>query len=226
MIRLMKLELKKVSLKKYILLSILGIFISMFFIFVGLNDTSTSIYDYDVTFRMVGLIFCFYYITLFSVMVVTYIINEYSHKTILVMFSYPLDRRKLILAKLLLVLLLVFCSMLLGYVCCGGFIILVDRYLHLVTGEFELSVLHRWIPAACKAMLTFCGLGTWSFVVGMLKKSVPMTIISAILFGYLRQFFLAGTNSTEESWSFVLAVVFTAVFGVYFVLARKVRLEE
>ena len=45
MIHLMKLELKKVGLKRYFLFSILGIFLCMFFVFTGLNDKSTSIYD-------------------------------------------------------------------------------------------------------------------------------------------------------------------------------------
>ena len=39
---LMKLELKKVGLKKYVLFSVIGIFISIFFLFVGLNDSSRN----------------------------------------------------------------------------------------------------------------------------------------------------------------------------------------
>ncbi len=99
MINLMKLELKKVGLKRYFLFSILGIFLCMFFVFTGLNDKSTSIYDYDVTFSTISLVFCFYYIILFAVLNVAYIINEYTNKTILILFSYPLDRKKLIFIK-------------------------------------------------------------------------------------------------------------------------------
>ena len=72
MIRLMKLELKKVGLKKYVLFSIVGIFISMFFLFVGLNDSSTIKSSYEIAFSTVGLIFCFYYIPLFSVLCLYY----------------------------------------------------------------------------------------------------------------------------------------------------------
>ena len=94
MTHLMKLELKKVGLKKYVIFSMIGIFISMYFLFVGLNDSSTIKSNYGTAFSTVGMIFCVYYITLFSVMVATYIINEYNHKTILVMFAYPIDRKK------------------------------------------------------------------------------------------------------------------------------------
>ncbi|MDB6275725.1 ABC transporter permease [Clostridioides difficile] len=116
MIHLMKLELKKVGLKRYFLFSMLGIFLCMFFVFTGLNDKSTSIYDYDVTFRTISLFFCFYYIILFAVLNVAYIINEYTNKTILILFSYPLDRKKLILSKLLLITTLMISSMIVGYI--------------------------------------------------------------------------------------------------------------
>lgn len=39
MTHLMRLELKKVGLKKYVIFSMIGIFISMYFLFVGLNDS-------------------------------------------------------------------------------------------------------------------------------------------------------------------------------------------
>lgn len=76
MTHLMRLELKKVGLKKYVIFSMIGIFISMYFLFVGLNDSSTIKSNYETAFSTVGMIFCVYYITLFSVLVATYIINE------------------------------------------------------------------------------------------------------------------------------------------------------
>ncbi len=222
MIHLMKLELKKVGLKKYVLFSIAGIFISMFFLFVGLNDSSTIKSSYETAFSTVGLIFCFYYIILFSVLVAAYIINEYNHKTILVMFSYPIDRRKLMIAKLLLITLLVMLSMIVGYICCGTFIVMADRCCELIEGEFKISVLFHWIPTALKAIITFCTFGIGTFVIGMIKKSVPMTIISAMVFCYLRQFYIAGMDLYEENWLFVIGVVVITMIGVCYTLAYKI----
>lgn len=223
MTRLMKLELKKISLKKYVLFSIIGFFICMFFIFVGLTDSSAKAYDYELSFSMIGLIFCFYYIILFAVLVAAYIVDEYTHKTILVMFSCPVDRRKLILAKLLLITALVMTSMMIGYICCGVFIVCVDKYLNLVAGGFQLSLLSRWIPTAVKAMIMFGCFGMWTFIVGMIKKSVPMTIVSAIIFCYIRQFILAGTNTREENWFLVIGVAAVTAAGVYYTLNHKVK---
>lgn len=223
MMLLMKQEIKKFGLMKYIIFSTAGIFVSMFFMFVGLNDSSTSIYDYDVTFRMISLIFCFYYIILFAILVVTYVVNEYTNKTILVMFSYPIDRRKLILAKLLLITALVVISMILGYICCSIFIVVVDKCLNLVAGDFHISILSYWIPTAMKSIIMFSSLGMCTFVVGMIKKSVPMTIVSAFVFSYIRQFILAGANITEEGWLLVICVAAIAIAGVYYTLTYKVK---
>lgn len=222
MTHLMKLELKKVGLKKYILFSIIGIFISMFFLFAGLNDSSTIKSSYETAFSTVGLIFCFYYVILFSVLVAAYIINEYNHKTILVMFSYPINRRKLIIAKLLLITLLVLFSMIVGYICCGTFIVIADRCWGLIEGEFKISVLFCWIPTALKAIITFCTLGIGTFVIGMIKKSVPMTIISAMVFCYIRQFYIAGMDLYEENWPFVIGVVVITSIGVCYALTYKI----
>ena len=59
MMHLMKLELRKVGLKKYIMIAIAGILISMYFLLVGLNDSSTVRDSYETAFTMVGMIFCF-----------------------------------------------------------------------------------------------------------------------------------------------------------------------
>lgn len=223
MIHLMKLELRKIGLKKYILFSVIGILFSMYFLFVGLNDSSTIKDNYETAFAIVGMIFCFYYIILFSVLVSSYIVNEYNHKTILLMFSYPINRRKLIIAKLSLITLLVIASMMIGYVCCGVFIIMADKYWGLINGEFEISVLSYWISTALKAIITFCALGIGTFVVGMIKKSVSMTIVSAILFCYIRQFYIAGMNLHAENWLFAIGAVIIAAIGMYYTLICKME---
>lgn len=51
MTHLMRLELKKVGLKKYVIFSMIGIFISMYFLFVGLNDSSTIKSNYETAFQ-------------------------------------------------------------------------------------------------------------------------------------------------------------------------------
>ena len=61
------------------------------------------------------------------------------------------------------------------------------------------------------------------FVIGMIKKSVPMTIISALVFFYIRQFYIAGMDLYEENWLFVIGVVIITIIGVCYVLTHKIN---
>lgn len=222
MIHLMKLELKKVRLTRYVLYSIIGIVFGMFFLFVGLHDDTLKKLGYEGAFRELNLIFLFYYVILFAVLNVAYIINEYTNKTILVLFAYPIDRRKLILAKLLLITALIAVSMIVGYLCCGIYIVALDKYANLISGTFQLSVLKYWIPTAIKAIIVYSSLGIWTFVVGMMKKSISVTLVSSIVFIYIRQFILSGINANEENLLCTIVVLGLTAAAVYFTLKYKV----
>ncbi|MDX5709221.1 ABC transporter permease subunit, partial [Clostridioides difficile] len=161
-------------------------------------------------------------IILFAVLNVAYIINEYTNKTILILFSYPLDRKKLILSKLLLITTLMISSMIVGYICCFTFVVVLDKYFNLVIGDFHISILSYWIPGAIKSIIVFCSLGICTFVVGMIRKSIPVTLVSSIIFINLRQFILAGTNTTQDSLISVFIIVGITVIGIYYILNHKV----
>ena len=66
--RLMKLELKKIHFRKYILLSALMIALSMYFVLAELLGSSGIIRTFDNTFRSVEMIFAFEFIILFAVL--------------------------------------------------------------------------------------------------------------------------------------------------------------
>lgn len=50
-----------------------------------------------------------------------------------------------------------------------------------------------------------------------------MTIVSAIVLCYIRQFILAGINIPEETWFLVIAVMLITMIGVSYSLAHKVN---
>lgn len=222
MLRLMKLELKKLHFLRYICISIAAILLSMFFVFVALNDTSDSTYTFDASFRAIQLIFAFVYVIFFAVLVAAMIISEYNNKTILLMFTYPVDRKKLIVSKLLVITLFMVVSILFGYLCCSLFIVGVDWKLNLVAGEFSLDVLRNWLIASLLSTTTFCCLGLWSFAVGMIKKSVTMTLVSSIIFIYLRQIVIAASENYQENIWVVLAAILITLISLRYTFTKKI----
>lgn len=220
--RLMKLELKKVRFKNYVLISAISILFSMYFIFVSLNDTSTKADTFESTFRVIEMIFAFVFIILFSVLNSSLIISEYNNKTILLMFTYPVERKKIIISKLALNSLFIASSMVIGYIVCCAFVVAVDRRFDLLAGEFEVSMLYEWIGLALLTVIVFNALGLWTFAVGMWKKSVPMTIVSSIVFIFLRQIVIAATDNNRESPMIVLGIVAVTLIAMWYTFRYRI----
>lgn len=220
--RLMKLELKKVHFGKYILLSALMIVLSMYFVFVALYDSSGTARTYDNTFRTVEMIFAFVFIIFFAVLVSALVISEYNNRTILLMFTYPVDKKKVILSKLLVVMLFITASMIVGYVFCGLFIVGIDRRFDLLEGEFTVAVFRNWIIQAAVTLLVFDCLGLWTFAAGMVKKSVTVTIVSSMVFIFLRQIVITASENQRESIGVVLVTVGITAAVMWYTFSKKI----
>lgn len=215
---LMRLELKKAGISLYLIVSLLGWGCAMLFSYIGLNDMTD--HTYDTAFQMIGIVFNFYYIILYAVLVVVYVLNEYQNRTILVLFTYPVSRQKILLAKLCLITLTVFLALALGFCVCGGFLIIVSQHTQLIEGTFTTAVLASWAASALKATLLFCALGMCTFALALWRKSMILTLISSILLCYLRQFILAGTDAKSDSLLTVLLAIVLAGIGTFFALKR------
>lgn len=220
--RLMKLELKKVHFGKYILLSALMIVLSMYFVFVALYDSSGTARTYDNTFRTVEMIFAFVFIIFFAVLVSALVISEYNNRTILLMFTYPVDKKKVILSKLMVVTLFITASMIVGYVFCGLFIVGIDRRFDLLEGEFTVAVFRNWIIQAAVTLLVFDCLGLWTFAAGMVKKSVTVTIVSSMVFIFLRQIVITASENQRESIGVVLVTVGITAAVMWYTFSKKI----
>lgn len=219
---LMKLELKKIHFKNYILLSALMIALSMFFVFVSLNDTSEHVRTFENTFRTVEMIFAFAFIILFSVLNSALVISEYNNRTILLMFTYPVDKKKVIAAKILIITLFISVSMIVGYILCSFFIVGIDRRFDLLEGEFSASVLKGWTLRAIVTIIVFCCLGFWTLAAGMIRKSVVVTVVSSIVFIFLRQIVIASSKSQQENIWVVLITAGITAAAMWYMFAKKI----
>ena len=100
---LMTLEMKKNNVKPY-LLGALGITIAMFgflYLFAGVEEEELSTYA-DVI-MIVTILNMASYCILSAVMFSRFVIEEYKGKRAILLFSYPVNRVKVLFAKVLLV---------------------------------------------------------------------------------------------------------------------------
>lgn len=222
MLHLMKLELKKTHFQNYLLIFVITVIMSMFFMAVSVHDSSGKTHTFAETFRVIEMVSAFVFIILFSVLNASVIISEYNSKTIWIMFAYPINRQKLILAKLLLITVLVAVMIIAGYAVCGSFLVYADKMYNWVEGDFQISTFRYMISRTFTTAIMFCILGLWTFVAGMWKKSVPVTIVSSVLFIYIRQIAVASTETYEETVWMILAAGILALAGIWYIFKKKI----
>lgn len=226
MAHLIKLELKKFGITRNIIVTLAAILFSILFITVSLvdsmKDPEQTKDTFESTFLVIGLLMSFIFIVYSSALTARLIIGEYNQRTITIMFSYPLNRRQLIASKLIIIMVYTAISITIGYICCSGYIILADKYFDMLDGIFKISFLHIWIPMAVITVIVCTILSLWPFIIGMIRKSVPATIVTSLFVIVFRQVIISKNATNQESWLQILLVVVITFATALFIFKKKV----
>lgn len=226
MAHLIKLELKKFGITRNIIVTLAAILFSILFITVSLvdsmKDPEQTKDTFESTFLVIGLLMSFIFIVYSSVLTARLIIGEYNQRTITIMFSYPLNRRQLIASKLIIIMVYTAISITIGYICCSGYIILADKYFDMLDGIFQISFLQIWIPMAVITVIVCTILSLWPFIIGMIRKSVPATILTSLFVIVFRQVIISRNAANQESWLQIFLVVVITFAAALFIFKKKV----
>ncbi|MCQ4922037.1 ABC transporter permease [Tissierella carlieri] len=202
MMQLMRLELKKYKLQYHIIGVIIAILLIMAFITISLVDSMTDPTQtkdtYESTFMAINLLITVIFLVYSSVLISKIVISEYNNKTIMILFCYPVSRKKLMITKLLMVSIFTIIAMTISYLCCTLYLIVMDYYFDMVQGTFNRSYLNPYILEAVTSIVMSGVLSLIPFVIGMQKKSVPITIVSSLLVIFLRQVIITKIWNTEK----------------------------
>lgn len=212
---LMKLEMKKYKIKSYVLYSICAMIFCLLFLSMSLVDSATDPTQqkdtYETLFLMIELLLSFIYIMFYSVLIAGLILKEYQSRTILILFTYPIERKKLIGAKVLLISIFITISMLVGYLMCCGYVLLLDQLFDLVGGSFQWPMLGTWLMQMMFTIVVCIGIGWLLLAISMWKQSVSFTIVSALVLIFLRQLIL---SADLGFWATLLQVVVFLCTGI------------
>lgn len=214
MVHLLELELKKFRLSRKILFAVIAVSFCILFITVSLVDSMTDPEQtkdtFESTFLVIGLLVSFIFMVYSSVLTSSFVINEYNQHTITILFAYPLNKKLLVAVKMIIITAFTAAAMLLGYVCCCGYIIGMDSVFDMLEGSFQVGYLAEWIPMAMIGIIVCSILSWWPFVVGMIKKSIPVTIVTSLIAVFLRQVIITKNPTAQENvLQMVLALIIT-----------------
>lgn len=215
MLSLMKLEMQKMKFRPFSLgflivtVAIAGL--STLPYFAEAMGELPEFQNFTQLFAMIGTFTRLAFVVYGGTLISRLVISEYKNKTISVLFMYPVSRKKLLSAKLLLVVLWTFCAIVLSTALITGFFLLLDQQVGNIPEaltqsqlvEHAIQTVVHGAASACMCLI--------SLFFGMLKKSVPATIVSATIIGAI-----VNSNNGDFSLSSIVAVPLTlAAIGLF-----------
>ncbi len=189
MLKLMRLELKRSNFRTYIVASVISCVVLLAFLYfaayvaqVESGARDIQFRSYANLFRFTGTIALIIFCIMSAVMYSRLIIGEYSGKRAALLFSYPVNRSKILLAKLLLVFLFASVSMLI----CTTIPYVVFSITESISPIVVQDVMTKdlvldAVRILVVTVLAVGGIGIVSIRIGFIKKSVPATLIAAFI---------------------------------------------
>lgn len=214
MLNLMRLEMKKYKLGSYIKGAVLAniviavTFVAMLFIShteseLVFNNYTEALATIDAIIRAIFIIFA-------ATLISKLIIVEFKSKTINTLFLYPINRKKLIAAKLVIVILFTFVSIIFSNVFVTAVFSVVTDYFVLLPGTLTAAIITQHASAVLMNAIATAGICLIPLYFGMKKYSVPATIISSILI-----VLVVSSNSGSFSLNDIIVIPITlAIIGV------------
>lgn len=229
MLKLMRLEIRKNKLGsslKAVIIANLGIigFLTLIY-FAERSEGAAAFATYESAFTIIDVFVRATFMIFASVWIAKLIIDEYKNRTISLMFMYPINRKKILGSKLAVVFLYTFLSVLLSNVFIIIVLYVLDQVFDIVPEPLMLSAAIRNMGEVFISALSTAGMGLIPLFFGMWKKSVPATIVSAIL---LNTIVTSNWGEGTSLYNLVAIPIGLAVIGVLiaYLTIRNVHVKD
>lgn len=230
---LIKLELKKNNIRTYVLavLTITIIMLGFLYLFAYApmlepEDKDMAIFSgYRNLIPLFGVLNMAVFCVLSAIMYSKFIIEDYSGKRVILLFSYPVSRKRMLLSKLGVVGMFTVISMFISNVAIYLIFGISEQFIHLVNESLTFSIILQALKTTLLMSLVAASIGIVAVGIGFIKKSVPTTIVSAVLIASLMCNVVNTTSSNRVMYLF--AIVMMSI-GILFsmLLMKKINIME
>lgn len=199
MIKIINLEIKKFKLMKYwkgVLGANLGfiIFIGMVY-FLNKVEEEIPFDNFEMASTIISAVVSATFIIFASVILAKLVIDEYKNKSIDLMFTYPISRKKIMSAKLIIVMVFTFMTVLFSTLFLNGLVYIMDVTFDILPGDISIQELINSVWKSFFIAFAAAGLSLIPLLIGMLRKSSSATIVSSI-------FLVTLTSSVSNNFTF------------------------
>ena len=222
MIKLIRLEWKKNKIGTYIRnAAIMTVLLSlMLTAMAGELETAETVeaYGTDMINASVDLFMNMAYIIFTGVMLASFIVGAYEKRTMHLMFSYPINRKKILLSKMAAVWVFNVAAMVISKVFTFGMMLLARPFLGISAAGIAFGAPLFWLDmflgSAAMVSISYIALP-----VGLLMKSSKAAIVMAVVITFLTQGnFGSATLANNMAFYGVLLVI--AAWAVFLSLHR------
>lgn len=214
MLKLMRLELMKTKMGWYtkgILIANLCIISLIVMIFkVEKMEGNSVVSGFDELFIVQGSMVRATFVVFAAVLISKLIIDEYKNKTIFVMFMYPINRKKIIASKLMLIAGMTFVSMLLSNIFVAAVFLVINHYVQFIAGDPSVDQYVQQLISILAFSIAAAGTSLIPLYFGMRKYSVPATITSSFLIVAV----ISSHNPIFSLASIIYIPIVLACFGI------------
>ena len=206
--KLIKLEWEKYEIRKYIrnaaILIVLLVIFNYAMTFLGIaNDPDTGVPDMAISNMGVStnveLLTDITFLIFAAAMHATFIIGAYKNKTMNLMFLYPLNRKKIMAAKMLAVCIFCFAGIVIAKLACYG----VSNLGFMMGQKASFPMDYNMLSVSFYIQLLIRSAATISIsllalLIGMIAKSSKVTVISSFLLIILMQGNVGGATLKDN----------------------------
>lgn len=212
MLKLMKLEMKKYKItsqiKGFVIANLAILAFMMIIMIGGKADGDIELQEYATVFTVIQTFSSITFTIFAAVLIGRFIIGEFNKKTIMVLFMYPISRKKLLTAKLSVIVIFTFLSILLTNLIIGSILVIINSFYPLITEQLTNVKVINFFMRSVLSALAFSGVSLIPLYFGMRKKSVSATIISSVLIASL---LCSNTNGFSLSSIAAIPIAFAAI---------------
>ncbi|MHA6529433.1 ABC transporter permease [Paenibacillus sp. BAC0078] len=185
LLKLIQLEIRKNKLagmlKGLVVANVVILALLLLMTYVDTGDGGGEFKSYAEMFEAVYVFVKGTFLVFASVMLGKLVIEEYKNNTITLLFMYPIARKKLMAAKIIIVYVFTFISILVSDIVLNAVLIGINSFTHAIPGQLDLTaILSEMVRIGAEAVYA-AGVGLIPLYIGMRKKSVPATIVTAVL---------------------------------------------
>lgn len=216
LLKLLRLEWKKNRISSYfngLIICIVGIFAAVALMAMGSGDEK-MFQDYTDFMSLTNILIRIVFIIFSSIILSRLVIDEYKNKTVQLLFTYPLKRKKIIFAKLALVFGFCFFSIIIATFMMNIAVYYFNPMMNLFEAPIEIQEMVATIPSTFINAFMMAGVSLIPLYFGMRKKTTASTITSAVLIGFLINSTVSNGDTSASLFQFIMVPIIMCLLGL------------